>query len=78
MAKPVVTVLGPHAYARPPYGSFSGKPASSGRSGRFSVLGPHGYSRPPYASFAGKPTSNVTQEHHDKPFFAVVGQLMGM
>ncbi len=61
-----VSVLGPGGYPRAPYGSFAGKPASSG--GRvytqtFSVLGPGGYPRPPYASFAGKtPASHKVAE----------------
>lgn len=50
------TVLGPGGYSRPPYGSFAGKPPSSGRvyTQQFTVLGPNGYSRPPYGSFAGR------------------------
>ncbi len=51
----VVTVLGPWAVSRPPYGSFAGKvEAGAHAPGNVTVLGPLGVSRPPYGSFAGK------------------------
>jgi hypothetical protein len=56
------TVLGPHGYSRPPYGSFAGKPTfapSRTYTQTFTVLGPHAYSRPPYASFAAKQAATI-------------------
>lgn len=73
------TVLGPNGFSRPPYGSFAGKPASSGRAYTqpFTVLGPNGYSRPPYASFTGKPASAPSvAKPRNHPYFATHGQLM--
>lgn len=77
----VYSVLGPLALPKAPYGSFAGKPASSG-GGRtytqtFSVLGPLALPKMPYGSFAGKPTSNVTSVPRTHPFFATMGQLTG-
>ena len=76
MAK--VSVLSPGGYPKAPYGSFTGKPASGGKSGFFSVLGPGGYPRPPYGNFSGKTAGPVTTVVHDHPFLATVGRLMSI
>jgi hypothetical protein len=58
-----VTVHGPGAYSKQPYGSFANKPAAADSKNfvrNFSVLGPGGYSRPLYGSFAGKTATSGT------------------
>ena len=53
-----VLVHGPGAYPKPPYGSFAGKPATSGDSKsfvqNFTSLSPGGYPKSLYGNFAGK------------------------